>query len=224
MKEILTEQVIAGSLLLFDQVSKLDISLISEQIRKTNPNYIVNDIDTYLVYLNNYVDIKNDTYSIHDNLNLNSNIKKYHCKLKKRLEDIAGKEMQKFFKHFDISQFLLRKVEYYGEISLENIDSFFGKTQLEKMKSLIQEGYLQGTINKENIQLSKLGKLKLYKEDKQKEIQFFKNLIERQNYDTSLLDDFLITQDLFDSTHDHLKFSKYIEYLKEDSNLQSKKK
>ena len=105
--------------------------------------------------------------------------------------------------NLDMEEFLLRKIKYYSKIQVDIIDNQLCKKQQEELDKLDEKGYL--TIYWEEkaiyddtkvISLSDYGKLKLFKVDYANEIARFIEELKSMRYDTSLLDDFLLKQDL----------------------------
>ncbi len=195
-----TEQLVAGALLKFDRVSSLDIFLLAKSFLKRNPDYELSDMK--LDYLKDYVEVEEGKISLKNGLNLDSYVPQNESNLRKRLEQIAGACIRKYFQEFDIEEFMIRKIEHYSGIREDDMDSIFCKTQQEELKKLDEKGYLTTTWQDEAIyddyretRLSDFGKLRLFKIDNVEEIRRFIEILSMR-YDTSLLDDFLIKQDL----------------------------
>jgi hypothetical protein len=196
-----TEQLVAGALLKFDRVSSLDIFLLAKSFLKRNPDYELSDMK--LDYLKDYVEVEEGKISLKNGLNLDSYVPQNESNLRKRLEQIAGACIRKYFQEFDIEEFMIRKIEHYSGIREDDMDSIFCKTQQEELKKLDEKGYLTTTWQDEAIyddyretRLSDFGKLRLFKIDNVEEIRRFIEILKSMRYDTSLLDDFLIKQDL----------------------------
>ncbi len=160
-----TEQLVAGALLQFDDISSLDIFLLTQDFLKRNPNYQLNSLK--LDYLKNYIKITDGKISLKDGITVESYISENKSTLEKRLEQIAGTCVNKYFQYFDIEEFMLRKIEYYGSIKEESIDNIFSKTQQKELKKLAKKGYITTTLQDEviynEIRLTDLGKLKFDK-------------------------------------------------------------
>lgn len=195
------EQLVAGALLSFDNVSSLDISLLTEDFLKKNPDYQFSDMK--LDYIKKYVDINDGRISLKEGLSFESYISENEATLRKRLEQIAGARIRKYLETFEVEEFVLRKIEYYSGIREDDIPNVFCKQQQEQLKQLEEKGYLT-TVWQENaiyddyqeIRLSNLGKLRIFKIDNEKEIKRFTEMLKSMRYDINLLDDFLIKQDL----------------------------
>lgn len=195
------EQLIAGALLYFDNVSSLDISLLKDDFLKKNPDYQFSDMR--IDYLKNYIVINEGKISLKEGLSLESYISENESTLRKRLEQIAGAHIRKYLETFEIEEFMLRKIERCSGVREDDIENVFCKKQQEQLKQLDEKGYLI-TIWQEDaiyddyreIRLSIFGKLRLFKIDNEEEIRRFTDILKSMRYDINLLDDFLIKQDL----------------------------
>ena len=196
------EQIVAGALLLgFKNVNKVDITLLAEDFLKKNPDYNLKELE--LDYLLKYVKIENGTISLKDNYVLGLYIPENDSTLEKRLEQITGARVRKYLNTFDMEEFLLRKIEYYSVIHTDDMDSLFCKKQQEELNKLDNKGYLTTYWTEDAIYddtkvttLSNYGRLKLFKIDYSEELTRFTEELKSMRYDTSLLDDFLLKQDL----------------------------
>lgn len=196
-----TEQLVAGALLYFERVSSLDISLLTKDFLKRYPDYELSDME--LDYLKDYVEVEEGKISLKNELSLDSYVPQNKSSLRKRLEQIAGARIRKYFQEFDIEEFMLRKIEHHSGVREDSMDSIFCKIQQEELKKLGEKGYLTTTWQDDAIyddyretRLSDFGKLRLFKIDNAKEIRRFIEILKAMRYDTRLLDDFLIKQDL----------------------------
>ncbi len=190
-----TEQLIAGALLNFEKVSSLDILMLAKDFLKKYPNDELDDMKFF--YLKDFVEIEESKISLKNGLNLDES------NLRKRLEQIAGTHIRKYFQNFDMEEFMLRKIEHLSGIKEDQMDNVLCKIQQEELRKLDEKGYLKTTWQDDaiyddyrEITLSHFGKLRLFKNDNAKEIAKFIEILKSMRYDTSLLDDFLIKQDL----------------------------
>lgn len=196
------EQIVAAALLLnFESISSLDISLLAEDFLKKNTSYEINELN--LLYLNKYIKIENEKISLKEGLTLESYIPENNSNLRKRLEQIAGARIRKHFQNFDLEEFILRKINHHIELSESDIDRLYCKIQQEEIKKLEEKRYLTTYWYDDCIyddykitKLSNYGKLKLFKIDYPKELERFIEELKSLRYDTSLLDDYLLKQDL----------------------------
>lgn len=197
-----TEQIIVAALLLgFEKISSLDISLLIEDFLRKNPEYEICEKGS--MHINEYITSKYDWISLKEGLDMNSYIQKNDSTLRKRLEQIAGKTIRKYLETFDMEEFVLRKINHHPELSEDDIERLYCKVQQEEMKKLEEKGYLttywEGDYiydDSKIIALSDYGNVRLFKVNNEKELQRFTEELKSLRYDISLLDDFLLTQDL----------------------------
>lgn len=215
-----SEELIAGTLLNFDCISSLDISLLSAQILKDNPNYQLSEIK--LESLKDYIEISKGKISLKKGLSFESYIKDKNSTLKEVLEHIAGPHILNFFQNFDIEEFVLRKVDYNSAVKKEDIENMFGKIEQEALKRLEEKRCLITVWNDEiiyedyeKIKLSVFGKLRLFKSDNKTDIENFIKVLRILRYDTKLLDDFLKTQNLDLLACQILKLANFIDFCKD---------
>lgn len=199
--KLMMEQLVAGALLSFEKISSVDISLLVKDFARKYPDYEFVDLNWN--YLKDLVAFDDDNISLKDGSDLNSYVSANESKLKKRLEEIAGSRVRKYFQELDLEEFMLRKIAYYSSIKEDNLDNLFCNSQQEMLKKLNDKHYLSTIWNDDTlwddyreIRLSNLGKLRLFKIDYAKEIKEFVERLKSMRYDVSLLDDFLIKQDL----------------------------
>lgn len=197
-----TEQIIAAALLLnFDHVTNVDISLLVEDFLRKNPEYEFSAKNQE--YINQYIKSENNIISLKEGLSMNSYIPFNNSTLRKRLEQIAGAHIRKYLETFDIEEFVLRKINFYSEIPVDIIDNLLCKKQQEELNNLDDKGYLTSYWKEDFIYdddkviaLSDYGNVRLFKANNEKELQRFTEELKSLRYDISLLDDFLLTQDL----------------------------
>lgn len=204
------EQIVAGALLKnFDTISSLDLALLSKNFTTNNPGYELSDFS--LNTLNKYLDIKDYKVMLKNGLTLPT--------LKKELETVAGPHVIKYFSSFDTKKYVLRKIGY-NQFSNYDLDRLFCESQLEEIKKLEKEGIIRSFSENNYIvtELSNYGKLELFKLEHSDEIQKFKNELDYLKYDTKIIDNFLLAQDLSLPTEDILTIDNMDNYLK-NSNI-----
>lgn len=194
------EQMIAGGLLKFESVSNLDIAVLIFDFFHKYPDYEVNNDE--LASIRDYVEINDGVISLKSGLNLES-ILGNELTLRERLEQIAGDCINNYCQNLDIEEFILRKIDHRSGVIEDRKNNLFCKIQQEKLKKLEEKGYVITIWQREaiyddyrEIKLSIFGKLKLFKIDSAKEISRFTEMLKSMRYDTNLLDDFLLKQDL----------------------------
>ena len=196
-----TEQLVAGALLSFESVSSTDISLLVEDFLKKNTGYDLQSLG--FDSLGDFITYEDGKISLKQGLTLDSYVPQNNSTLRKRFEQIAGRRIREYFAGFDMEEYLLRKVEHFSSIPKENNSKEFCKTQQEQLKKLEEDGYLITAWQKEAIyddypvlKLTDRGRVRLFRADNEKEINSFLEIMRAMRYDTSLLDDFLLKQDL----------------------------
>lgn len=102
-----------------------------------------------------------------------------------------------------IDQVLLRKIDVCGPLRLSSFVSSLSVAEKEKLEEFKNNGYVSITYNDdiphddyEEISLSKKGEVALFKLNNSEAITSFINKLRALRYDVSLLDDFLMKQDL----------------------------
>lgn len=196
------EQIIAGALLLgFDRVSNVDITLLSEDFLRKNPNYSLDGENPG--YINKYITVKNGNILLEDGLDMDSYIPENESSLRKRLEQIAGACIREYLETFNMEEYVLRKINSHYELSEGDIERLYCKRHQEEIKKLEEKGYITRfwedgfCYDDEKItKLSDSGRVALFKLNNADEIERFTEELKILRYDTSLLDDFLLKQDL----------------------------
>ena len=196
------EQIIAGALLLgFDRFYSVDITLLVEDFMKKNPSYELKDLDWE--YIHKYIKSKNGEITLKDGLTMESYMPENSSNLRKRLEQIAGARIRKYINALDIEEFVLRKINKHIELSESDIQRLYCDKQQETIKLLDEKGcltrYWEDDCIYDDYRITKLsnqGKLRLFKIDYAEELTRFIEELKSMRYDTSLLDDFLLKQDL----------------------------
>ena len=217
-KTIAVEQIMAEALLLgFDRIDSTDITIFFDEFLEKNPNYTV-DVET-LDYISKYIKNVRGRIFLKDNLNLNSHLKDYNCTLKKRLEQIAGSNVIDALKNFNLEEFILIKINHYGGISCEYLEDYFCKIQMEELNKLEDKGYIESIWKDEAIydnykviRLSDFGKRELFKYRNAKEMERFTHKLQSLRYDVSILDGYLLRQDLKEPASSFLNIDEFDKY------------
>ena len=194
------EQFIAmGFLLGFENVSTVDLGILIELfIKGRNIN-----IGSKFANINSYVEFQEDGCILKNGRTIYSYVPEVETSVRTQLEKIAGIDIIKYAQQFSMEEFLLRKIEKYGSIHEEKITDVFCKTQLEELKAMATKGYVTYKWNDDvphddyhELQLSQKGLLQLFKLNYGEEIKNFKGILKALRYDETLLDDFLLAQNL----------------------------
>ena len=207
-KKLKMEQLIAGAILKFGNVSSLDISLLEKDFSLKYPDTELGPIQFDDLF--SYIEINNGIISLTCDLDE---------EFKKKLNTIAGKTVNEYFDKFDMEEYVLRKIEHIDGVKEEEISKKFGKNQKDTIEQLVEKGLLESVWVKhcvyddyKEVRLSTKGNVKLFKLDYAKEVNRFIEMLRALRYDVTLLDDFLSTQDLSLSVWNVLNLEKLIEF------------
>lgn len=192
--ELEIEQIVAGALLYFENISSLDISLLVEDFKKTYPDFELKDLS--LNHLGKYVELNHNKLSLKKGLILNSDFKK-------NIKQIAGKNVMTYFQTFDFEKFILKKVEKLSRVRMDELDTIFCDLQLKELQKLDGKGYLTITLSNDiindddrEIKLSNYGKVALFKKMYDNELKVLIAELNSRGCDLNFVDQFLLTQNL----------------------------
>ena len=200
--KISMEQIIAGALLLgFDNISKVDLELLSLDFWNKNSDYSIDAEEQGNI--NRYIKTENDKISLKEGLTLDSYLPEEESSLRVRLEQMAREGVRRYIETFNMEEYLLRKIKHYTSIEVDNIDNFLCKMEQEELAKLDEKGYITSYWEEDCIYddtkviaLSDYGKVQLFKIDRADEVGKFKEKLRTLRYDVNALDDFLLKQDL----------------------------
>ncbi len=195
------EQIVAGALQVFKSLSTTDIMMLVVDFKRKHSDFKIVDIG--FTNLAPYIKNENGRITLKDDMTLDTYLPNNHSTLRKRLTEIAGKTISSHFKSFNVSEFILRKInelEFVKKDELKNSFVADRKADVEKMEEdgLISTSWHKAAIydDYEVFVLSDKGKVLLFKQENAEELERFKEMLKSMRYDTSLLDDFLVKQDL----------------------------
>jgi len=219
-KRIYDEQLVAAGLLLeIQEINAVDISLLFQDFIKKNRDFILKE--SKLTKIEKYVKSDNGRIYLKDGLSLDLYIQEIGTSLRKELEKIAGECVIKHFENFEMEDFVLKKIEHYFSIEIDILDKFFCKNQLIAINKLNEKGYLTtdypvGAEELEDykmLKLSEYGYMKVFKINNAEELERFCEKLEYIDcYDTSVLNNYLMEQDLklpINEIFDIVKFKQY---------------
>lgn len=209
-KQILEmEQFIAGALLVgFNRLSKLDLEILIEIFERENPDFEIRKANHEIIELDAlapYVYTDANAVFFKDNIDLLYFDAEHEYLVKDRLIQVAESVISSHFENYDLEEFVLRKIKRFSSSGLfaEELELLFGKKELEIIEKSKEKHYLSyswegDTICDESkmVFLSEKGEVRLFKGDHSKEIERFTKELEALRYDVTLLDDFLLKQDL----------------------------
>ena len=179
IKVLYSEQLLAAALTKFSKVSAIDLAILSADFQNKYPQF-------YITYgkvdeLKDYIDYKDSTISLKSNITLDS-------KLKEKLFEIAGDNIKKYMENLSILEFVLRKLDYLNEVSLEELKNTFSDIQLDE----IEKAYCFGLVEvNSKIKLSKEGQKFLFKKDNAAKLDDFKAIMKARRYNADLIEEYL---------------------------------
>ena len=209
-KQILeTEQFIAGALLVgLNRLTKLDLEILIEIFERENPDFEIRRAKHEIIELDAlapYVYTDANAVFFKDNIDLLYFDAEHEYLVKDRLIQVAESVISSHFENYDLEEFVLRKIKRFSSSDLfaEELEFLFDKKELEIIEKSKEKHYLSyswegDTICDESkmVFLSEKGEVRLFKGDHSKEIERFTKELEALRYDVTLLDDFLLKQDL----------------------------
>lgn len=215
MIEITFEEFLTSALLKFNRLDKFDIAYLIK-ILKSNDIEVLKE--TKLDKLRFYIETKDGCIMLDKSLSLKDEID-YNTTLEEYMKKHENKKVKEIFDNLDMKEFILRKVEKYGTIADYQIKRTFNIKQEYELYKLTDNRYISSRYNDDiphddykEYFLSKKGMLELFKKDYKNEIDNFIKLLNDNKYDETLLDDFLITQDLNKSPYTILTISNFLEF------------
>lgn len=208
-KTITYEQLLAGALLKFNIVNTLDIVLLIGGINYYgygNIKYIDKEpeiINNYTTYKDSYISIKNE-YTKDETTKSN---------IKKLLNKLQGSTVKSYLNTIDEEDFVLKK------LSISTEKNIYTKRELEIIKTLINQGMInvksyKDTSNqtKNEIYLTRYGKTRLFMNQYKNQIINFITKIESYGYDSDIIFEYLLTQDLESNINDILSVDSLIRF------------
>lgn len=212
MDKVMFESILAGGILKFGKVDSADMSLIVKDIDKVFEVELDKEsMDKYVVISNGDI-LLSDKYMDKVYANINS----------RKLEELSVGMLERYFANLDMMNFVLRKVNFLGEGNIPKDDLIynFSVVQLCELKNLYNEGYVEDYMQEDcmygnycAIRVSKLGLVKLFMDDNQKDIDnFYKNILVN-DLDVQFIQDYLMNINLEDDLNSILDVDKYLVYV-----------
>lgn len=193
--KIAVSQIKVGAVRKFGKISNLDMVLLIEDIKKNNNIDLVYDMDDLFVEL----DINED------------------------VELLENDVVSNFFNHFDMRNFVLKKIKFLEAKYTNEKDIFdnFSIPQKEILNGLIYENCIRDDYNDDehNIKLTKRGELYLFLMNNKGEVEQFIKLIKEHGYSDLLFDVYLLSQDLNKDIEDILKLSNFVKFITDNNKV-----
>lgn len=210
------KQLVSGLLLKFNEFDSYDLGLLMYELSK---NYEVDMKDFEIGSLKDYIKVNDEVVSLNDKITFDTQINNYGIKLRRKLEVMQGRDVKGYLDNISTEEFVLRKIKYLNDVSVLETDEYLRLKDQNVLEGLFEYGYLttvwNDDVNEDNYQIIKLtqkAKLSLFIIDNIKEINRFKKELISLNYDYTLIDNYLMAQDLDDDLDKILNAEKFYNY------------
>lgn len=194
VKEITLSQLIAGSLIKFDRVDKYDLSILAQGLRSTDQTILL--VPEISKEINKITRTRKNVTSLKGKFSELDSTNDF-------LNSIQGEVVKGYLDNLDMELFTLRKINYFGEIPAISIGNNLNHLQIEAFVEVIKKGQVDVCWNEDAIYedyevffVTGKGLVRIFLDDNKDAVESFKKELIALNYDESLLDDFLLTQDL----------------------------
>lgn len=190
-KQVTLSQIITGTLYYFDFVNSKTLGIIINDFLIKNPNY-------------EYVLDEEKMCSLSDIINytrLKTTLKqdaKQDPYIYDKLKEIAGPEIEKYFKEFNTEEFMLRKLNRYNGYPKNIENTLFTGIERKVLASMKSKKYIkiEEDENPYKVVLSSKGKAKLYMYDHYDTIIRLQDEIKRKGYNPEIIEYYLAQADL----------------------------
>lgn len=207
VENISYESLLAGALIRFDKVDENDMAVLMDEF------YAMYGIEIKKEHVfNQFIDYNKGVYAVVGN----SELEMFDNKVK--LGDVQGDKVKAFIGGVNAEVLALRKTELLGAIPKEDIKSV-NFEELVSFSKVLNEGYLTIRWNDdvphddyEEIVMTQKGRLRLFMLDNCSEIEEFTKLLDESGYDSSLIYDFLMTQDLTNGVYEILNLDNFFRF------------
>ena len=215
MEQVTFEQFIASAILKFIKLDKFDIAFLIKLLKRNGIEVLedgkFNDLKFYISCSNGYI-------KIDDCLTLESEVD-YNTTLESYIKKIENKKVKNILENLDSKEYILRKLEKMDSFKDYQLKSILNPRYIDILEDLVEKGYVIEIWNDDipcedykEFKLSKKGKVELFKLDYKNDLDKFIETLNAKGYDDSLINDFLMKQDLsmqpwrFLTTSDFLEF------------------
>lgn len=216
------EQLVAGALYYgFDEIKAHTLPLLIKDFLEKNPNCAFIGIkDVNQIPRISHINLNGELYSVINNKKIKEAFSdKKTAKLE--LKTIAGFRVIDYFHDFDLTTFLLEKIERLDyEYGSSEERELFSDFEINELRKLIKKGYLMkidstySIINNFKTAITELGQAKLYISRHKKEIECFIERLSSKRYVSSHLEEFLADQDLSKDPQMILTCDRFVEFCK----------
>lgn len=192
-------QLIAGSLLIFDKVDNVDLNLLKYELKKVEDIHLeggdLSDIEKF-------IDLENGVISLKEGLTLETYIGDSFT-LGDKLTQIAGPIISDYCNDLDIEGFTLLKLSQYDNVPTDDLKGRFNSNEIKTIEKLLDSYHLitswRDDIIYDDYQIISftfLGKQKLFIYENKSQVEKFKTVLKSMRYNEEIVDDFLKAQDL----------------------------
>lgn len=223
MKEVTLDQLFAGGILKFGKIDCADIILFLGGLKKFDSDIKYVDTLPNENTLNQYMQITNGEISIRDGFSLNTRISPFSddndYTLEKFLTNLRGKIIGKYLDELDMDDFVLRKVRLLIYLPVKQLNEFFNTTQQEILMQLQEKGMIGKRWNNdipcqdyEEFYITQSGRVQLFMKDYKDDIEAFVTMLKELNYNTNLMHEFLMTQEIQSNPENILSIEAFINF------------
>lgn len=198
MRKITLEQLIAGAILIFGKVDHIDIKLLESELKKQRLIVIPGSAK---LYIGEYIKCENGVYSLKDGYNMGTIISDGYT-LAKELENVASTELLNVLFNMDINLFTLKKIKYL-RAKVDEEENTFNEEERKSILNLLENHLIVKTweglaiYDEEQVfTITKKGEVKLFMAENPELIVSLEEMLKALRYDTSLIPEFLETQNL----------------------------
>lgn len=193
-EKITFDQLAIISYIKFTKLDGYDMTLLKENLHDVAEVSFEDDNDNYFI-LTNEVIMLEPKYIQKIYRNVDASL----------FESATETQAYKYLKNIDMLEFVLRKIKLIGEHNLakESLSDDFSELQLRYIQKLYKLNYLIDKTEKndeyddyQTIEITQRGKLYLYIKKHSEEVNAFIQMLSNNNYRISLIDLFLMNQNL----------------------------
>lgn len=205
--EISYESLVAGALIRFDKVDETDMEVLISEAYAMYGIYV----DKKNIF-NPYIKSNKGSFAVA------GEIEEERFDAKVKLGEIQGDKVKALVGCINPETLVLRKVELLGMINKDEV-SKFNVDEIVAISKALNENLLTIRWNSdlipndyEEIYLTQLGRMRLFYLDYSAEIEEFEKMLGSEGYDSSLISDFLMTQNLTLGVYEVLNLDNFFNF------------
>lgn len=201
------ESLLAGALIRFGKVDENDMTILIDEF------YAMYGIDISKGYVfSQYFNCDKGVYSVTGDTELE------RLDSKVKLGEVQGNKVKSFIGCINPEVLALRKVELLCGVKKDSVQGF-NFEEFVAISKAMNENYLTIIWNDdvphndyEEIVITQRGRVRLFMLDYCSEIEEFRKLLDESGYDSNLIYDFLMSQDLSLGVYEILNLDSFIDY------------